>query len=231
MQDRRERYAELANKAQKESDARYESARATGDMIPLGQPILVGHHSEKRHRNAIDKINKNMRKSIELSEKANYYEQKAEGYGTHGISSDDPEALTKLKEKLAKQQETHAILKVNRKKDKELVPAYMLTNSNGRMRATKKRIEQLEKTADRQTKIIATGFINGEQSWECQKNAEENRIMFIFTGKPEDEVRTILKGRSFKWSPTRGAWVRLWTKDAEYATRQVIDSIREVPQV
>ena len=28
--------------------------------IPMGQPILVGHHSEKRHRNVLDRIDKKL---------------------------------------------------------------------------------------------------------------------------------------------------------------------------
>ncbi|MNT54138.1 hypothetical protein D3C72_1912720 [compost metagenome] len=43
---------------------------------------------------------------------------------------------------------------------------------------------------------------------------DENRIMFIFDGKPEDAIRAALKARAFKWSPSRGAWVRKITANA-----------------
>lgn len=54
-----------AERAATEADVRLGMARALGDMIPFGQPILVGHHSEKRHRSHLNKIDTNMRKGVE----------------------------------------------------------------------------------------------------------------------------------------------------------------------
>ena len=54
-----------------------------------------------------------------------------------------------------------------------------------------------------------------------REDVEENRVMFEFPGKPEDTVRTLLKQHSFKWSPTRGAWVRQLTNAARYAAAEV----------
>lgn len=45
--------------------------------IPFGQPILVGHHSERRHRRAIERADNAMRKSIEESDKAKYFAGRA----------------------------------------------------------------------------------------------------------------------------------------------------------
>jgi len=45
-------------------------------MIPMGQPILVGHHSEGRHRRDLKRIDSGMRKAIEESEKADYFSHK-----------------------------------------------------------------------------------------------------------------------------------------------------------
>lgn len=36
-----------------ESGRRWNAALSATAGIPLGQPILVGHHSERRHRNAL----------------------------------------------------------------------------------------------------------------------------------------------------------------------------------
>lgn len=71
--DRVERMADRQSKAEKESDRRYQTAHEISSHIPMGQPIMVGHHSEKRHRRDIEKIDTNMRKSIEASDKAGYY--------------------------------------------------------------------------------------------------------------------------------------------------------------
>lgn len=73
-----ERMENRASKAEQQSTAAYQRAKQIGDFIPFGQPILVGHHSEKRHRRDIERIDNSMRKSCELSDKAEYYNDRAE---------------------------------------------------------------------------------------------------------------------------------------------------------
>lgn len=98
---RRQRYEELAAKNEQEASRRFGTAREIGSHIPMGQPILVGHHSERRHRADIDRIDNNMRAGVEADKKAGYYAGKAASVGSGGISSDDPDAIDKLREKLA----------------------------------------------------------------------------------------------------------------------------------
>ena len=61
---KRQRYLDRADKAEAESAERGKRVRQISDMIPLGQPILVGHHSEKRHRADLKRIDSNTRKSM-----------------------------------------------------------------------------------------------------------------------------------------------------------------------
>jgi protein-L-isoaspartate O-methyltransferase len=49
------------------------------DGIPLGQPILVGHHSERRARKDAEKIQGGMRKAVRLWETSQYWERRAKG--------------------------------------------------------------------------------------------------------------------------------------------------------
>jgi hypothetical protein len=91
-----------AAKARKEADAQYKKAETIGSAIPFGQPILVGHHSEKRHRADVQKIETAQRKFVEANDKASYYAGKADAAaGNNSISGDDPEAVNRYKEKLA----------------------------------------------------------------------------------------------------------------------------------
>jgi len=94
------RYEERAANAEYASQETYRQARRMGDAIPFGQPILVGHHSEGRDRNYRAKIHNTYGKAFELQDKAEYYAQKAARIGTGGISSDDPEAIQKLRDEL-----------------------------------------------------------------------------------------------------------------------------------
>jgi ATP-dependent Lon protease len=110
--NREEAYERLAAKHLRESDQRYQSAREIGSVIPFGQPILVGHHSEKRHRRDIERIDTNMRKSIEHQKTAEYYQGKLAAMESNtAISSDDPDALEKLKAKLDGMEESQEYMK------------------------------------------------------------------------------------------------------------------------
>lgn len=97
-----EAYRRLAQQNDSLSDNLHNKARSMGSLIPFGQPILVGHHSEKRDRNYRNKINFTYGKAVEASNKSKYYDEKAERLeNNRAISSDDPEAVVKLKKELA----------------------------------------------------------------------------------------------------------------------------------
>ena len=64
------RYEELAEKNHKLANEQFEQAIKMGEVIPFGQPILVGHHSERGDRNYRKKIDRKMEKSFETNDKA-----------------------------------------------------------------------------------------------------------------------------------------------------------------
>ncbi|MBU2685904.1 MAG: DUF3560 domain-containing protein [Gammaproteobacteria bacterium] len=98
-----EHMRERAERAEKASESAYNKSREISEHIPMGQPILVGHHSEKRHRSDLKKIDNAMRKAVDESNKAKDLERRANAAeDNNSVSSDDPQAITKLKEKLRK---------------------------------------------------------------------------------------------------------------------------------
>lgn len=98
---RRERLERAALRARRESESASKRMRSMMDAIPPGQPILVGHHSERRHRSDLRKIDNAMRTSVERGQDAKRLAEAAASVGSAGISSDDPEALDLLRRKLA----------------------------------------------------------------------------------------------------------------------------------
>jgi vacuolar-type H+-ATPase subunit I/STV1 len=232
---RRARYAERAAKAKTKAQSAYSAAKAMSDCIPFGQPILIGHHSEGRDRRFRARITKGYERASVLEEKAQYYAHKATTENT-AISSDDPEAVIKLLSKLESLKKSHEMMKKANavvrkyKTDEERraaltdagftaelaskmltpdftgqigFPRYALTNSNARIKDCEKRINQLRAVEQRQDKEE-----EGE-GYRYREDTAENRVMFFFQGKPSDEVRQLLKRNGFKWSPSRGAWVRM----------------------
>ena len=100
-ENRLQAYQNLAAKNENLSTSNWEQSNKLADVIPLGQPILVGHHSEKRHRAHIAKIDNAMRKSVEAQKKAEYYAERAKAIeNSNAISSDDPNCIEKLQTKL-----------------------------------------------------------------------------------------------------------------------------------
>ncbi|CAL1519136.1 DUF3560 domain-containing protein [Chitinophaga sp. MM2321] len=67
-----------AGRAEQHSDDLYRKAKDMAAVIPFGQPIHIGHHSEKRDRNYRDKIHNTFGKSFAEAEKAEHYNSKAE---------------------------------------------------------------------------------------------------------------------------------------------------------
>ncbi len=101
VEERRQRYIERAEMLDRASAAAWRAAKAMADVIPFGQPILVGHHSEKRDRNYRAKINRKFSQAYELMKSAGYYRGKAASVGGGGIASADPAAVEKLRWKVA----------------------------------------------------------------------------------------------------------------------------------
>ena len=69
-QRRLERAQELAEKNESKAKQVFNHAHNMADAIPFGQPILVGHYSEKRDRNYRDKIDRIGEEVEELDKEA-----------------------------------------------------------------------------------------------------------------------------------------------------------------
>jgi hypothetical protein len=94
-------FRELAAKHKNISTGRHLAARQQLEMMPLGQPILVGHHSEKRHRKDLTRIDQHFAKAKEHHDKAEYYRRRAAAAESNVIIfSDDPDATEKLVDKI-----------------------------------------------------------------------------------------------------------------------------------
>lgn len=110
---RAERRREWAASAERKSDEYYKASNKDADFLSLGEPIKIGHHSEKRHRKAIDDAWNNMGKSVELEEKAKEHERVARYWDEKAdvINLSMPESVDYYEHKLEEAKEYHAGLK------------------------------------------------------------------------------------------------------------------------
>lgn len=247
-QRRIERYRELADKNETEASNRFDGARRSIEGIPFGQPILVGHHSERRHRADLARHDTNMRKGCEAVDKAKHYAEKAHAAEANtAISSDDPQAVVKLREKIEKAEQKQVQMKAANKLVKkgdhqglaELLgvsletatkfattpdfagrfgyASYELTNNNANIRRMKQRLAQLVAAEDAETKEYE---INGVRVVE---STEDNRLQIFFDAIPGPDIRQALKSRGFRWARSVGAWQRQLNNSAIYAARCVLE--------
>ena len=182
-------------------------------MTP-GQPILIGHHSEKRHRRLIEKAHNDIRKSIEFDDKSKYYANRAKGaIDSKVIHADDPEAIEKLKDKLQRLENERDSIKEREHS------SYELTNIGARIRETKLRIKRLEEEENLEFPVIE---FNGGKAIH---NKEINRIQLLFDDKPSEEIREELKHNGFRWSRMECAWQRQFNKRTIFVTKRLIENV------
>ena len=240
-------YNEKAEKFEQQSSQLAHESSKMVEAIPLGQPLLVDHYSYKSDKNYRDRAWGKMEKSVEAGQKADYYRSKAESAEKNtAISSDDPEAVDKLKEKLQQRQYLQSHMKK--------VNAYY--RKNGTMKGfegisdekaaeidesvkndyswitapyapyelsnNNAEINRLKKRIESLERREETGFVGWQfEGGEAVANQEENRLQLLFDEKPGEEQRSKLKSWGFRWSPSNKAWQRQLNSNAIYAAGQI----------
>ncbi len=185
---------------------------------------------------------RNMEEWREIQEILN----KIRSVGTGGISSDDPDAVEKLKKKLENLEESQEAMKLvnsyfrekgtldgcpfltpeqvqRLKSDMESSWHYGKSpylpwqlSNNG---AEIRRVKQRIGELERKAETVYAGWeFDGGYAEPCK---EDNRLRIYFDEKPDEAVRSELKSNSFKWSPKAGAWQRQLTANAFYAADHI----------
>lgn len=90
-EDRAERFEEYSEKRADDADRAQQAVSAIADNIPLGQPILVGHHSERRARKDAERIEKGMRKAVNLWKTSQYWAGRAKAAVRHAKYKERPD--------------------------------------------------------------------------------------------------------------------------------------------
>ncbi len=175
-------------------------------------------------------------------------------YGREAIRSDDEKAIEKLQEKLENmknlQEQMKAANKAIRLKDTEAgddllremgyseeaiielrkpdfcgrigYASYQLTNNNANIHRVEERLKRLKMAKEKGTTQ------KDYQTFRVIENTEAMRYQIIFDGKPDEEVRDILKSNGFRWAPSQGAWQRQITTIGKYALSKVVDELKKM---
>lgn len=74
---RAERFEDYSDSRKDEAERAHKAVSAIADGIPLGQPILVGHHSERHARRDAAKIENGMRRAVNAWKTSEYWKDRA----------------------------------------------------------------------------------------------------------------------------------------------------------
>lgn len=173
-----ERLREWAEKRDAKADAAYEGVQRITERIPFGQPILVGHHSERGARADQRRIERGMNSFCENAAKADEMRSRAdniERQARQAIYSDDVDAVERLEAKIATLERQREAMKA---RNAEYVKAnkaslktmtayerdrakphqgYELTNLGATIRNAQKRLEAIKVQQAAQTAGVRTG--------------------------------------------------------------------------
>ena len=200
-----------------------------------------------------EKQNSARRKNIEEWREIQGLLDKIRGTGMGGISADDPNAISKLQDKLTqleKSQETmKAIntyyyknktldgcpdltfdqkekLKANMSRDWRPDPKPYESYSLTNNSANMRRIRsRIDDLEKRKTELASDGwdFPGGK----VVMNQQENRVQILFEEKPDEEKRKQLKSNGFRWAPSKKAWQRQLNANGIYAAKIVTGQIKD----
>lgn len=196
---------------------------------------------KKRKQNAA------MDSALEEYQEIQHLLHKIKSVGKGGISADDPDAIAKLRAKLAKLEEMQATMKA--------VNAYYrkhktLDGCTAISPATRQQLEQsmasqwrtdpnpfpsyrlsnnnatirntrarIEELEKRQAEPAPEGWTF--DGGEVVINTEINRLQIVFDDRPDYGLKEELKRCGFRWAPSQNAWQRQLTDNAITAAKQI----------
>jgi hypothetical protein len=113
-EDRRDRRRKWAKSRKAKADAAHQDSANAVAPIPFGQPILKGHHSQRRHERALEKSRRKATQSVEHSKMADRHEGRADNIERQlevSIFDDDPDAIERLRERIEQAEQSRNRIK------------------------------------------------------------------------------------------------------------------------
>lgn len=213
-------------------------------MISGGSNFPV--KKKQRQVAALEANRENFNEAADLLERIRSYAHSAP------VTSRDPEALTALNKKLEDEKQKHdhmiavnkyfrqfgtvegcdgvgpceqAMIEGRMKQWGDRAPflPWQLSNSMARIHRLEERLKEVKAAAEAKADPVEIAELPGVTYHE---NSAQMRVQLIFDGKPEPDIRGILKAHAFRWCPSQGAWQRQLNENGKRAARQVLDEMR-----
>lgn len=254
---RAERFRGLAGNAERQSTEAYNQSHKMVECIPVGQPILVGHHSERAHRNLLNRSWNTLGKSVKLSEKAEYFERKAKAAENNtSIYLGDDDAVDRLQEKVKALEKAQGMMKAANKiiRSKKLVDVAKVEQLQALGFSEEKAVGLIKpdrygeygipsymlsnnnaRIRDAKKRLETARELKETEDKEYTingvrvvENAKENRLQLFFDGIPSKEIRSQLKEyNTFRWSRYNECWQSYLNRSCIDRAKMILDSLSE----
>lgn len=99
-EERADRFGEYQQNRLQDAEQAQAAVTAIADRIPFGQPILVGHHSEKHARKDAERIENGMRKAVQMWKTSQYWLDRARGAIQHARYKERPDVRARRIKKI-----------------------------------------------------------------------------------------------------------------------------------
>lgn len=124
LDQRADRLEARADRRQDASDAAYATVQRISDSLPLGQPILIGHHSEPRHRADLARRDAALTRSVEAQREARDAQRRAEAIRQRLERGESPATIGRRVERLqAERRAVQRLLDRTQTADGDISPA------------------------------------------------------------------------------------------------------------
>lgn len=233
-QNRIDRYKELARRAEQRSQDAFDRSNRSVAGIPAGQPILAGHHSERRHRAALECSRNALGQSVKEQEKAEYYRRKAEAAANNNaIYTEDEDSIERLDDKIAFLEKVQQAMK-----DRNKIIRAKLSDDEKVARLVKLGMEEQDarallvpdfcgrvgypayklannnatlRTAKKRLESVRQLKSQERKEYDVNgvrvvENPQENRFQIFFSEKPADDIRRKLRHAGYRYSYENGCW-------------------------
>lgn len=100
--------------------------------------------------------------------------------------------------------------------------SWQLSNNNQNIHSVEERLQRLKAEKERNSSAYDSDY------FKVVENTEIMRLQLFFDGKPEAEVRELVKHNGFKWSPKNGCWQRQLTNNARYSVKCLIKELSKL---
>lgn len=217
VEARVDRFSGYAENAARSAEQAHNRVSQIADGIPLGQPIMVGHHSERHARRDAEKIQNGMNKAISETKRAEYWNYRIQASIRHANYKEQPPVIARriakleaeerrFKREVSKEEKTKLHVRLFSDARYEMAKTYQKEHPEDWTEAAEHEYIMTQKTplneaVRAQLETVWTNRMRWAERWleHIQMLLEYQRALYAASGGIIADQVNIKKGDYIKW--------------------------------